>query len=163
MARVPLRSPAPSDARDRPGQPGDDHAYTYDSNGRLTRHRATIDSTNYDVNYTYDTSGRLDTLQYPGSARYSSGLTVRYGYTDEGHLEDVRNTAGNALFWEIDGVGADGQLTGETFGNDVSLDRHRCRGSPSNSTPAAIGRLLARINSELPARYKDSGEAVAFR
>ena len=48
---------------------------------------------------------------------------MRYGYTDEGHLEDVRNTAGNALFWEIDGVGADGQLTGETFGNDVSSVR----------------------------------------
>ena len=105
------------------GSEGDDHAYTYDSNGRLTRHRTTIDSTNYDLNYTYDTSGRLDTLQYPSSARHSSGLTVRYNYTDEGHLEDVRNTAGNALFWEIDGAGADGQLTGETFGNDVSSVR----------------------------------------
>ena len=105
------------------GSEGDDHAYTYDTSGRLTRHRTMIDSTNYDFNYTYDTSGRLDTLQYPSSARHSSGLTVRYNYTDEGHLEDVRNTAGNALFWEIDGAGGDGQLTGETFGNDVSSVR----------------------------------------
>ncbi|MDE0002129.1 MAG: FG-GAP-like repeat-containing protein, partial [Rhodospirillaceae bacterium] len=105
------------------GSEGDDHTYTYDGSGRLTRHRTTIDSTNYDLNYTYDSSSRLDTLQYPASARHSSGLTVRYNYTDEGHLEDVRNTAGNALFWEIDGAGADGQLTGETFGNDVSSVR----------------------------------------
>lgn len=43
--------------------------------------------------------------------RHSSGLTVRYNYTDERCLEDVRNTVGNALFREMDGAGADGPFT----------------------------------------------------
>ena len=105
------------------GAEGDDHTYTYDSNSRLTTHRTAIDGTNYDVQYAYDADGRLDTLQYPGSSQYSSGLEIRYNYTAEGQLRDVENTDGDELFWEIDGAGADGQLTGETFGNGVSTAR----------------------------------------
>ena len=105
------------------GAEGDDRTYTYDSNSRLTTHRTAIDSTNYDVQYTYDSDGRLDTLQYPGSSQYSSGLEIRYNYTAEGQLQDVENTDGDELFWEIDSANAVGQLTGETFGNDVSTTR----------------------------------------
>ena len=105
------------------GAAGDDHTYSYDTHGRLSQHRTTIDSTNYDVGYTYDSSGRLATLRYPSSSQYTSGLTVRYDYTGEGQLKAVRNTDGNALFWEIDGANAAGQVTGESFGNGVDTAR----------------------------------------
>ena len=105
------------------GAEGDDHTYSYDSDSRLIKHRTAIDGTNYDIDYAYDTDGRLDTLQYPASAQYLSGLEIRYNYTDEGHLQDVENTDGDELFWKIDSANAAGQLTGETFGNDVSTTR----------------------------------------
>ncbi|MDE0373594.1 MAG: FG-GAP-like repeat-containing protein, partial [Rhodospirillales bacterium] len=105
------------------GAEGDNHRYSYDTHGRLSLHRTTIDSTNYDVGYTYDSAGRLATLRYPSSSQYSSGLTVSYDYTQEGQLKSVRNTDGNELFWQITGANAAGQLTGESFGNSVDTAR----------------------------------------
>ena len=99
--------------------PHDSYSETmaYDSLGRPSTASVTIDSTTYVTQTLYDTAGRADTLIYP------SGFKVKSVFTARGHLAEVTDNLGTTKYWKADTVNAEGQVTAETLGNDVTTTR----------------------------------------
>lgn len=92
-------------------------AMTYDDKGRPSLASVTVGGETYDTSTLYDTAGRADTLVYP------SGFTVKSVFTARGHLAEVTDNAGTLEYWRADTVNAEGQVTAETLGNDVTTTR----------------------------------------
>jgi YD repeat-containing protein len=86
----------------------------------------TIGGSSYTIGALYDNQGRVDKLTYP------SGFAVKHVYTSLGYLSEVRDYAGNAMYWRADAMTADGQLAAFTHGNNVQTTR---------TFDAALGRL----------------------
>ena len=106
--------------------------YTYDRYGRETqckekiRGKVFVTSTEYDAKF-----NRVSKTIYP------SGLCIGYGYTESGCLANVYNYDTKLSYWKANDVNAKGQLTQESLGNGLSVNRDydSCGRLVSISTP----------------------------
>ncbi|OBY74853.1 RHS repeat-associated core domain-containing protein [Acinetobacter gyllenbergii] len=101
---------------------GFSEAYAYDTFGRLFQ---TTTSKKIDPNaqgaadpdfiskWNYDAAGRTLAFAYP------TGFGYRNIYDTNGYLKEVRNLAGNQLYWAANARDARGNITQETLGNGL--------------------------------------------
>jgi RHS repeat-associated protein len=97
--------------------------YTYDSKTRFSTEQITIPGdTSYTYALTYNgTTGLLDTLQYPVS---TSGNPLKLQYTyQNGILQQISDVATATHYWTANAMNPRGQLTQETLGNGVQVNR----------------------------------------
>jgi RHS repeat-associated protein len=99
-------------------------SYTYDSKSRLQQRNITIPGdASYAYTTTYDpTTGLQDTLTYPVS---TSGyqLKLKYGYAN-GVLNTISDfNSPSTVFWTANTVNPSGQITQESLGNGVIVNR----------------------------------------
>ncbi len=85
----------------------------YDSFGRLSEVKTTLDNSTYSIGTTYDTFSRVDETIYP------TGFKVQNVYNDLGYLRQVIDPSTNKLYWQADYVDAEGKITYETLGNGI--------------------------------------------
>jgi len=119
----------PKGALDSVTAPGVNKSFFYDS---LTRHFKTTTQVtgsgagagSYDTTLSFDTLGRVDTLTYPASTAYPTGLRVRHDFNANGYMRQVRNDSTSAPYWTLDSVTALGQVQNATFGNNVLTTQH---------------------------------------
>ena len=95
-----------------------DHGYirqiTYDNLGRFSNQTASFGGASYTDSAGYDGNGRLVSRGYP------TGFSLQYGYTATlGYLNEIRNSATNALYWQANTLDAAGHLVQQTYGNGV--------------------------------------------
>jgi RHS repeat-associated protein len=111
---------------------GTTRGYSYDSSGRLSQERWTIDQPDpYVVDYRYDDFGRILALFYPTVPGQSGRFAVSYHYDPTGMADAACNAQGkfflacdpNNAIWRADLRQADGQVTKETFANGEMTDR----------------------------------------
>jgi RHS repeat-associated protein len=67
--------------------------FSYDNLSRLAQHSKTIDSISYAMGYTYNAEGELKDLTYP------DGFKVKYSYTDDGKLKEIRQTNDSLIYY----------------------------------------------------------------
>ena len=105
---------------------GFSRTYTYDAGayGKPTAITTTIDGQSYTLSQSCDAAGRLETLTYPASQAYPSGLAVGYVYNVRGYLEQVTGP-GNALYYQAAEQDARGRLLQDWLGDD-SLKQYAC-------------------------------------
>lgn len=99
-------------------------SYGYDLRTRLRVKTYTLPGdAPYTFNMTYNaTSGLLDTLEYPTSTS-SYKLKLQYNYSN-GILGSISNFANSAqVFWTASAVNGRGQVSQETLGNGVVVNR----------------------------------------
>lgn len=97
---------------------GYEQIHVYDSCGRTTNITTKIAGSNYSMGMTYDAYSRLDTLTYP------TQFTVRSIYdTYTGKLKKVEKADQSIVYWEVNGINPSGQITRETFGNNLGTLR----------------------------------------
>ena len=99
-------------------------AYSYDSLSRLSDRTITIPSdTSYSYDLTYNSlTGFVNTLTYPTSTP-SYRLELQYGYNN-GILDKISDfDAPTTVFWVADTTNARGELTKETLGNGLVVNR----------------------------------------
>ena len=114
-------------------------AYGPTGYGKPTAITTTIDGQSYTLSQSYDAAGRLETLTYPASQAYPSGLTVGYFYNVRGYLEQVTGP-GNALYYQVAEQDARGRLRQDWLGDD-SLNDYTYAANSSRLTgqSSAIG------------------------
>lgn len=88
--------------------------YSYDVYGRETEAIETIHGSVFAMSRSYK-GNRLVSLRYP------SGLTLGYGYADNGTVNSVYNIADKKVFWKADKENANGQVELETLGNGIMI------------------------------------------
>ncbi len=115
--------------------------YSYDSLARLADRTIAIPSDrsySYDYNYNAN-SGLLDTLTYPISTG-SYRLTLQYGYQN-GILQKISDfNASTTVFWTANTTNPRGQITQDTLGNGVVVNRSWDSVTGwINSTQAGVG------------------------
>ena len=114
----------PKGALDRIEAPGINKYFFYDT---LTRHYKTttqvtgtgLGNGSYDVSRGFGIGDRVETITYPASTAYPSGLQVRYDFNTSGYMHRVKNASTNVPYWALDTVTAEGQIQQTTFGNNV--------------------------------------------
>ena len=84
---------------------------------RLISDVSMISGQTYALDYTYDRFGRALETVYP------TGFTTKNVYDTNGYQLEVRNAANDALYWQADDADADGQITQETYGNNLQTVR----------------------------------------
>jgi RHS repeat-associated protein len=105
--------------------PGYSENEAYDAVGRLSQRSITIPTVGstaggtYDYGYQYNTSGQLGTLTYPATVG-GSPLAVQYAYNN-GIRQSLVTDA--TTVWTANTTNAAGQLTEETLGNGVEINR----------------------------------------
>jgi RHS repeat-associated protein len=103
--------------------------HAYDSLGRLSRttSRATVPvagtTGEYIADLTYNGRGQVVTQTYPGPAATGARLSLTLGYTSLGYLQTVRNTATSLAYWTGNQYDAQGNPTGQAYGNGVATTR----------------------------------------
>ena len=106
------------------GPSGTSKSFSYDSLGRIANTIYNIDTDTFVTHQAYDGLGRSDTVTYPATTAYSSGLQVKRVYNTYGYLEKVQSVGANAtVFWQATDHNARGQLVSDTLGNGVSTTR----------------------------------------
>lgn len=89
----------------------------HDTHGRETRTQTTIDVP-YTASVSYNAeTGRVATQTYP------SGLSITYGYTSLGYLNDVHNTSTLATYWTANAMDAENHLLQATYGNSIVINK----------------------------------------
>jgi RHS repeat-associated protein len=89
-------------------------SYGYDTKGRVNSIGESIAGTNFSTSFTYDTKGRLDTRTHP------SGIVETMGYNSYGYLSTI--SAGGSTRYTITSMNAREQLTGSTYGSNLTAD-----------------------------------------
>lgn len=95
------------------------HSQTYDSNGRPYQTAIEVNGASVG-SYTslYDSStGRLDKVTYP------SGFQVQYTYTSQGYPSQLKDAVGGFTYWTANTMNAELQLTQQTLGNGIAINR----------------------------------------
>ncbi len=95
--------------------------FAYDDLSRLQSTTYQVGGSSYTYGYTYDSVGRPSTLTYPTSDGF--GLAIKYDYTTAGYISAVEDTTHGTTIWTVTSRDPSGQLTGETFGNNLSTSR----------------------------------------
>jgi RHS repeat-associated protein len=80
---------------------------------RLHSQATTAEGLSWTIAYTYDTNGREQTVAYPD-------LTVRKGYATYGDLDELDDDATGNVYWNATAKDAWGNLTGETYGSNLT-------------------------------------------
>jgi RHS repeat-associated protein len=93
--------------------------YTYDDFGHPQTAAWTIDGEVYQLDYGYDKFGRPASLTYPQIPDVEDRLRVEYTYNTHGYLQEIRNPAETAPYWQVTSRNAEGALTEEHLGNGV--------------------------------------------
>ena len=97
---------------------GDYTRYTYNTiYGQLIQTDQRIGSKIFSVRNTYDSLGRVNSITYPATTAYSSGLKVLRQYNAKGFLNLVRKHDGSVNYWRADALSPRGQLEAATYGN----------------------------------------------
>jgi RHS repeat-associated protein len=86
----------------------------YDSLGRPSQTKLTIDAANYSFTTSYDFASRVSEIIYP------SGMTVGYSYNARGYQTQLRNVATGEVYWTANARDAELRLTQQTAGNGVA-------------------------------------------
>ncbi len=95
--------------------------FTYDSLGRSQQSHTIIDEQgdgvgpedNYFVTTAYDVFSRLERMVYP------TGFSTRNHYNARGYLNRVTEATNDDLFWQLEATDQFGNVTRESFGNEV--------------------------------------------
>ncbi len=96
---------------------GAGHTFQYDGLGRPITTTTIVDGNSYAVTTSYDGISRPDLVTYP------SGFAVKYVYTSLGYLSQIKNNATSASLWTANNADAELQITQETSGNGVAINR----------------------------------------
>ncbi|OCY34606.1 hypothetical protein BFR75_02585 [Acinetobacter pittii] len=100
--------------------------YAYDSFGRLYQtttskkidpHAQAVTDSDFITKWNFDAAGRILAFAYP------TGFGYRNIYDTNGYLKEVRNLAGNQLYWAANERDARGNITQETFGNGLETKK----------------------------------------
>jgi len=94
-------------------------SYAFNGKGQTTLASWLIQGIAYSVDFEYDDIGRLGSLTYPQMPGAAPRLKVSYKYNARGYLERIEDAATSVLYWRVDDRNAAGQLTQETYGNNV--------------------------------------------
>ncbi|MTV40551.1 RHS repeat-associated core domain-containing protein [Duganella radicis] len=87
---------------------------TYNSLGDVTTEAINTSATErYIASRSFDANLRLDTMTYP------TGLKIKFIYTSNGYVKELRNADTSALYWQANAMDAEGHLTQQTYGNNV--------------------------------------------
>lgn len=147
------------------GTAADAKEYSYDSLGRNSEVTTAIDGTLYHLTTTYDAYSRADTITYPISTQYPTGLVIQNSYTDaatdgsEGYLKAVTNPIVFTVYWRAMSQNAAGQLTEVKLGNGITSQyfydaQTNLIESITSATPGGTGlHLLIRFCFKANARW----------
>ncbi|MDT8405174.1 RHS repeat-associated core domain-containing protein [Sulfuriflexus sp.] len=98
---------------------GYSRVHSYDSLGRPTSTRNTIDGTYiYTASVTYDANGRVNSQTYP------TNFKTKTVYTPLGYPQKVTNSSGTTVYWQADSIDAEGGVTQATLGNGLTVNRN---------------------------------------
>jgi RHS repeat-associated protein len=106
--------------------PGYSESESYDSAGRLSQVSIVIPSGGsgggtFNYGYQYNSSGQLGTLTYPTTV--GSPLQLQYNYSN-GIVQSIVDVVPDSVtLWTANASNADGQITQETVGNGVVINR----------------------------------------
>uniref|UniRef100_A0A486XPV6 Rhs family protein n=1 Tax=Rheinheimera sp. BAL341 TaxID=1708203 RepID=A0A486XPV6_9GAMM len=89
--------------------------FGYDANANLLTNSLQLDGKTFTSEYFYHSA-----TGQPTGMRYPNGLTVKYGYTPDGHLETVSNAASGYVYRTIDSQDALGNVLQASLGNGVN-------------------------------------------
>jgi RHS repeat-associated protein len=96
--------------------------YEYDPLSHLQQASWTIAGSKYSFEYSYDDFGRLKMLTYPAVAGHAK-FAIQQFYTPRGELQSVQDVSGQHVYWMAQAKNASGQLTRESFGNNLTTVR----------------------------------------
>ncbi|MBI4815751.1 MAG: VCBS repeat-containing protein [Deltaproteobacteria bacterium] len=101
--------------------------WSYDTLGRLSARKLTVDAELFGLRYHYNGRGELDRLEYPSSAP-STKFEISYGYDDFGNLTEIFDTSSAKNLWRWVLPGPSGQVATVRYGGDqlpdaLSIDR----------------------------------------
>ena len=106
------------------GFSGNLEEYTYDSFGRVTSLKETVDGSAHTTSYGYNTYGDVVTTTYP------SGFGVNNNYDANGFLLTIKNSANTVTLYTNTGMNGLGQNTTYTLGNAKNTVRTYNHGMP---------------------------------
>jgi RHS repeat-associated protein len=96
---------------------GYDEHYKYDEFGRLSNKTITTASRTYAIAWFYDDAGRVGRIDYPNAE------AIRYLYSAEGILSEIRSVREDRSLWKVDAYDADGHITRSALGNSLVATR----------------------------------------
>ncbi|WP_259241733.1 SpvB/TcaC N-terminal domain-containing protein [Rheinheimera pacifica] len=91
--------------------------FGYDGSGQLVSNMLALDGKGFTTRYFYDNS-----TGQPTGQRYPNGLTVQYGYTPSGYLQQVSNLASGYVYRTITSQDAFGNTLSASLGNGTAQD-----------------------------------------
>ncbi|WP_240220542.1 RHS repeat-associated core domain-containing protein [Rheinheimera hassiensis] len=91
--------------------------FGYDGSGQLVSNMLALDGKGFTTRYFYDNS-----TGQPTGLRYPNGLTVQYGYTASGYLQQVSNLASGYVYRTITSQDGFGNTLSASLGNGTAQD-----------------------------------------
>ncbi|MGX9773205.1 RHS repeat domain-containing protein [Janthinobacterium aestuarii] len=85
---------------------------SYDQYGRKNVSNKYIDAAYVETN-SFDMNGRMNKRTFP------DGLTLRYDYTQNGYLKEVRDNDTNVLYWQAQNLDSEGNFLKQIYGNNI--------------------------------------------
>lgn len=110
--------------------------YDYDTQGRLSTEKKTVDGVLHTFTHSYDSYDRVSALQYP------SGLKIRYRHDTNGYLLDIKDyyNSSNTIFEPLSANGY-GQLKSYKLGNGKTSTITYHHGIPTRYTTPGVQDL----------------------
>ncbi|MGB0929500.1 MAG: FG-GAP-like repeat-containing protein [Chitinophagales bacterium] len=110
--------------------------FYYDSFGRVSSFKETIDNLAHNTFYFYNSYNQIATLIYP------SGLALKYNYNSKGYLNTITNSANTVTIFSANSKNGLNQYTSYTLGNGKTTTISRpVWGIPTNYTTSGVQNL----------------------
>ena len=97
------------------------YEYASHGDGRPTKLTTVIGANTYVSETTYDSIGRVDTVTYPSSTRYTSGLQIQNTYNALGFLERVQDANSSDVYYQFLASNERSQMTRQWLGDGSTL------------------------------------------
>ncbi len=107
------------------GFSGDVQEFTYDSYGRVSTDKVTVDATAHTSTYTYNNYNDVLSVAYP------SGFTLNYAYDANGYLNTLKNGTNTVTLFTNGGMNGLNQYTSYTLGNSKTSTNSYYFGTPT--------------------------------
>ncbi len=88
-------------------------SYEYDNFGRIIKEVYSVGRTNFVTEFSYNTEGLVDIITYP------TGLEIKNHYSPNGTHYSISNNKTGKYYWQLYELNARGQVTKESFGNNL--------------------------------------------